>query len=146
MSEENLLALSFKVSTDEAQIIQAAADEKGISRSEYLRNAISEYIHNRKRTPADAPTSNVERLLRHVIYMASRIHIAVYSMHEMAATLSKDQLKTIYEGTRSASAKYLAELSDELTLTEARIAEQARLVAAKREGANDATKVGEARP
>jgi hypothetical protein len=131
MSEENLLALSFKVSADEAQSIQAAADEQGISRSEYLRNAISESIRNRKQTLGDDPRDNVEGLLRHLIYMASRIHIALYTMNEIAGTLSVDQLKKIYEGTRRASAKYLAELSDELTSTEARIAEQVRSAAAR---------------
>jgi len=134
MNEENLVALTFKVSTDEAEVIQANADEEGVSRSEYLRNAISRYIRNGMRTPADAPTGNVEALLRHLIYMASRIHIALYAIPQTAGTLSIKVLKEIYEGTRSESVKYLVELSDVLAATQAKIAEQANSAAAQANG------------
>jgi replicative DNA helicase len=129
MNEENLVAFTFKVSADEAEVIQAAADQEGISRSECLRNAISKYIRNRTQTPADAPTSNVEALLRHLIYIGSRIHIALYALHETAGTLSTAALQEVYEHAVSESLKYMVGLDDRITKTQTQIAAQANSAA-----------------
>jgi mobilization protein NikA len=138
MNEENLVALSFKVSADEAEVIQAAADKEGISRSEYLRNAISKYIRNRMRTPADAPTGNLEALLRHLIYMESRTHIALYSIHEMAGTLSTGALKEVYEHAVSETLKYMVALPDRIAKAQAQIATEANSATATANGTTGA--------
>jgi hypothetical protein len=130
--------IGFRVTAKEREQLDAEAAQSGVSLTDYIRRKVLA-------TEEVPPRANLERLLRHVIYMASRIHIAVYAMHEMAGTLSKDELKKIYEGTRPASAKYLAELSDELTSTEARIAEQVGSAAARADDAEGDIGVQEAR-
>ena len=73
----------------------------------------------------DVTTGKLEALLRHLIYMESRTHIALYSIHEMAGTLSTPALQGIYEHAVSESLKYMVALSDRIAKAQAQIAAEA---------------------
>jgi len=116
--DEITQTVGFRATPQEIASIDARAKAAGMSRADFARSKVVA-------AEEAPPQANVEALLRHLIYMASRIHIALYAIPQMAGTLSTKALKEIYEGTRSESVKYLAELSDVLAATQAKIAEQA---------------------
>ena len=89
-NDDNQITVSFRLPPDAVARIEARAAEAGISRSEYLR-ARAESL------PEDSTTGNLEALLRHLIYMESRTHIALYAIHEMAGTLSTAALQEVYD-------------------------------------------------
>ncbi len=79
-SDDNQTMVSFRLPADAVATIEALAGKAGMSRSEYLRaRALS--------VSEDTPSS-LEALLRHLIYITNRIHIAVYSI---AATAGLSQ-------------------------------------------------------
>lgn len=126
-NDDNQIMISFRLSADAVERIDARATEAGMSRSEYLR-ARAESL------PEDSITSDVEALLRHLIYMESRTHIALYSIHEMADTLPTAELKKIYDHAITESNKYMVALPDLMIRDRARIAAQAASATAAANG------------
>jgi hypothetical protein len=118
MDDKERQKLTVVVSPEEAETIKAAAAALGISVSEYGRNRMLPSV-------ADATSGDVGALLRHLIYMESRTHIALYSIHEMADTLPTAELKKIYDHAITESNKYMVALPDLMVRDRARIAAQA---------------------
>jgi len=110
---------NFKVSVEEAETIDAAAKAGNMTRSDYLRSRVLA-------APALPPTPEIERLLRHLVYIASRTHVAVYAIPEIAGTISTKQLREIYEGARIAGLEYMADLPERMAKAETHIAGQSR--------------------
>ena len=126
MEDKERRIVSFQVYADELQAIENAAAELGVSRSEYLRTkVISTTGASDERNPDDSPR-DVERLLRHLVYITSRTHVAVYAIPETAETLSTKQLRTIYDDARSAGLEYIAELPERMRKAEAGVANHSR--------------------
>ncbi len=70
--------------------------------------------------------SHIEGLLRHLVYITSRTHVAVYAIPEIAGTISTKQLREIYEGARIAGLEYMADLPERMAKAETHIAGQSR--------------------
>ena len=108
---------NFKVSIEEAETIDAAAKGLGMTRSDYLRSRVLS-------VPDSISTGNLEALLRYLIYITNRTHIAVYSIAENAGTLTTDRLRTIYDDAVTAGLRYMAELPERMATTQAQVAAQ----------------------
>jgi mobilization protein NikA len=119
VEEKDQRMFNFKVSVEEAETIDAAAKAGNMTRSDYLRSRVLA-------APALTPTAEVERLLRHLVYIASRTHVAVYAIPEAAGTISTKQLREMYEGARTAGLEYMAELAERMAKAETHIASQSR--------------------
>src|SRR5712691_13495957 len=95
--------ISFQVSVDELEAIEGEAARQGISRSEYLRTKVMAQ-------PGEGSQGNTEALLRHLIYITTRTHIAVYSIVEEEGSLSTERLQRIYDIALAEGFKYISEL------------------------------------
>ena len=78
------------------------------------------------RSNAEASLQRLEGLLRHLVYITSRTHVAVYSIAETAGTISTRQLREMYEAARTAGLEYMATLAERMAKAEAQIASQNR--------------------
>jgi hypothetical protein len=117
-NDDSQIMVSFRLPADAIATIEARALKAGMSRSEYLRaRAIS--------APDASAGVNLESLLRHLIYIATRTHIAVYSIAETAGTLSREQLQRIYDDARTEGLEYMAELSGAMAEVQPGIAPKA---------------------
>lgn len=126
MAVEEERKVSFRISAEEDEIIKAAARDQGISVSEYVRARVLSDGATSDKGVAKTRVSHIERLLRHLVYITSRIHVAVYALPEIAGTISSKQLREIYEGARTAGLEYMAELPERMAKAETQIASQSR--------------------
>jgi hypothetical protein len=67
--------------------------------------------------------ANLESLIRHLIYITTRTHIAVYSIVETAGTLSRERLQRIYDDACTEALEYIAKLGNAVAEAQPRIAE-----------------------
>ncbi len=127
MEDRERRIVSFQVSADEVEAIESAAANLGVSRSEYLRGRVL--------SPAGAEADNnnteallrhLEGLLRHLVYVTSRTHVAVYAIPQSAGTMSTERLREIYEGARIAGLEHMADLPERMVKAETHIASQRR--------------------
>ena len=117
MEDKDKRIVSFQVSADELEAIEGAAAKQGISRSEYVRSKVL--------APAgQGPQGNFEALLRYLIYITNRTHMAVYAIAENAGTLTTDRLQTIYDDAVTEGLRCMAELPERMAKTQAQIAAQ----------------------
>jgi hypothetical protein len=101
--DEKQQVISCKVSEEEAEAIKASAAA--------LSTSVSEYVRKRALSRAsEASITNLEALIRYLIYMTNRLHIAVFSIPEVAGPLSTEQLQTIYESAVTEAVEWMAEL------------------------------------
>ena len=126
MAVEEERKVSFRISAEEDEIIKAAAREQGISVSEYVRARVLSDRATSDKGAAETRVSQIERLLRHLVYITSRTHVAVYAIPETAGIISTKQLREIYEGARTAGLEYMAELPERMAKTDTHIASQSR--------------------
>jgi hypothetical protein len=105
--DEKQQVISCKVSDEEAEAIKAAAAALSISVSEYVRNrALS------RASETSAP--NLETLLHYLMYMINRLHVAVFSIPEVAGTLSTEQLQTIYDSAGTEAVEWMNGLPEHM--------------------------------
>ncbi len=117
MDEKQQQVISCKVSADEAEAIKAAAATFGMSVSEYVRSKVL--------APAgQGPQGNFDALLRYLIYITNRTHMAVYAIAGNAGTLTTDRLQTIYDDAVTEGLRCMAELPERMAKTQAQIAAQ----------------------
>ncbi len=116
MEDKEKRIVSFQVSADELEAIEGAAAKKGISRSEYVRSKVL--------AAAGEPQGNFEALLRYLIYITNRTHMAVYAIAENAGTLTTDRLQTIYDDAVTEGLRCMAELPERMAKVQAQIAAQ----------------------
>ena len=126
MAVEEERKVSFRISAEEDEIIKAAAREQGISVSEYVRARVLSDRATSDKGAAETRASHIERLLRHLVYITSRTHVAVYAIPESAGTISSKQLREIYEGARTAGLEYMADLPERMAKAETQTAGQSR--------------------
>jgi hypothetical protein len=81
----NTQLMSIRLSSEELQKLETEAAEAGMSRADYIRRTL---LSARATPLAEAGNSDIEALLRHLIYITNRIHIAIYSIAETAGTVS----------------------------------------------------------
>jgi hypothetical protein len=117
MDEKERRFISFQVSAKEAETIEAAAAQQGVSRSEYLRQKLL--------APAVQPTNcDIEAMLRHLIHITNCTHGAVYSIAETAGTVPTPQLREIYDDLTTAMTRYLADLPNRMAKVQERVRQQ----------------------
>jgi hypothetical protein len=126
MEDKERRIVSFQVSADEVEAIESAAANLGVSRSEYLRGRVLSRAGAEADNNTEALLRHLEGLLRHLVYITSRTHVAVYAIPETARTISTEQLREIYEGARIAGLEYMADLSERMAKAETHIASQSR--------------------
>jgi hypothetical protein len=126
MEDKERRIVSFQVSADEVEAIESAAANLGVSRSEYLRSRILSPASADADNNTEATLRHLEGLLRHLVYITSRTHVAVYAIPETAGTMSTKQLREIYEGARIAGLEYMADLPERMAKAETNIASQGR--------------------
>jgi hypothetical protein len=113
--DEKQQVISCKVSEEEAEAIKASAAALSISVSEYVRKrALSR--------ASEASTGDLEALIRYLMYMTNRLHIAVFSIPEVAGTLSTEQLRTIYDSAVPEAVQWMPELPKHMAKLQAQIA------------------------
>jgi hypothetical protein len=108
MDEKERRTITFQVSVEEADILDAEARREGISRSDYLRKKLFSGA-------GKAPTTNTESLLHQIIYILARLHTAAFMIREREGVLSTESLEEIYEATAQAARQYLRELDERIT-------------------------------
>ena len=126
MEDKERRIVSFQVSGEELETIEIAAANQGVSRSEYLRTKVLSASSASTESNAEALLQHLEGLLRHLVYITSRTHVAVYAIPETAGTISTKQLREIYEGARIAGLEYMADLPERMVKAETHIASQRR--------------------
>ena len=96
---EQTQKLTFGASAEEADTIKAAASQRGVSVSQYLHAKVFEEHAPALNTPGDGVKfmSRLEALLRHLIYIANKIHIATYAIAEASHVLTEGQLQKVYD-------------------------------------------------
>jgi hypothetical protein len=126
MEEKERRIVSFQVSGDELETIEIAAANQGVSRSEYLRTKVLSASSASTESNAEALLQHLEGLLRHLVYITSRTHVAVYAIPETAGTISTKQLREIYQDGRTAGLEYMADLPKRMAEAETHITNQGR--------------------
>ncbi len=121
MESANTQVMSIRLSSEELQKLDADATEAGIGRADYVRRTL---LSARATPPADAGNRHIEALLRHLIYITNRIHMAVYSIAETAGTLSTERLETIYENSATEGLQYMADLPKIIAKVQDQVAAQ----------------------
>jgi len=116
MDDKEQKVITFKLSVEETEALDARATHAGMSRSDYLRMVLF--------APAEAPSADLEPILRHLIYIANRTHTAVYSIAETAGTLSSDQLQEIHDACRLEGLRYVSDLPQCMAKVQAQITAQ----------------------
>jgi len=118
MEENELKAINFKVSAEEFEAIDRAARENGLSRSDYIRQRLSnpaEQSAGGGAAGASQPSKDHTVLLQHVLYGLHCVHAAIYAMAETTGALSPAQADTIAQGSMKASRDFLAHLDERIS-------------------------------
>ena len=117
MEENELKAINFKVSAEEFEAIDRAARENGLSRSDYIRQRLSNPAEPQASavTASAQPSKDHTVLLQHVLYGLHCVHAAIYAMAETTGALSPAQADRILQGSMKASRDFLAHLDERIT-------------------------------
>ncbi len=126
MEDKERRIVSFQVSADEVEAIESAAANLGVSRSEYLRGRVLSPAGAEADNNTEALLRQLEGLLRHLVYITSRTHAAVYAIPETAGTIPTEQLREIYEDARIAGLEYIADLPVRMAKAETHTPSQSR--------------------
>jgi hypothetical protein len=124
MDENELKSITFKVSSEEAENIDNAARQAGLSRSEYLRQRL--LVPQEGLQPAEkmGETRDPTILLYQILYGIDRLHNGMYMMAEEAKTLSPQQLKEIFDETTRAGVDFLSTIDERIAKTRKQLAER----------------------
>jgi hypothetical protein len=112
--DERDQTIGFRVSAKERQALDEEATKAGVSLTEYVRSKAFS-------AASAAPTADLEALIRYLIYMINRLHVAVFSIPEVAGTLSTEQLQTIYESAVTEAVQWMPELPKHMAKLQAQI-------------------------
>jgi hypothetical protein len=114
MDENDLKPVSFRASAEEIEAIDRAARDNGLSRSDFIRQRLSN-PSDHPTTGGGQPSKDTTVLLQHVLYGLHCVHAAVYAIAETSGALSAAQAATIAEGSKKASRDFLAHLDERIT-------------------------------
>jgi hypothetical protein len=119
MDEKKSRMLSFEVSPDEFEFIEAATAKAGISRSEYLRARATS-------NSTAASNGNLEALIKHSIYMINQVYVGLFSIAEAEGKagrfLSMEQLEAVFDQVRADALVYAVEFPDSFAAVQAELA------------------------
>ena len=126
MDEKKPRMLSFEVSAEEFEIIEAATAKAGVSRSEYLRARATSNPMERSNGNLETRLEKLEALVKHAIYMINQVYVGLFSIAEAQSKsgrfLSLEQLETVYDQVRADALVYAVEFPDSFAAVQAEIA------------------------
>jgi hypothetical protein len=123
MDATNTQVMSIRLSSEELQKIDAAAAAVGLSRPDYARSKLLAPI-------IETPTTQLEALIKHAIYMANQIYVGLFSIAEAQGQarrfLSTQELRKVYNQVRAAALNYAVEFPEHFEAVQAEIAAKAK--------------------
>ena len=126
MDEKKPRMLSFEVSPDEFEFIEAATAKAGISRSEYLRARATSNPTATSNGNLEARLEQLENLIKHGIYITNQVYVALYSIAEAEGKagnfLTAKQLDEVYDRVRADALIYAVGFPDSFAAVQAEIA------------------------
>jgi hypothetical protein len=123
MDDTELKTITFKVSNEEADAIDAAAREGGVTRSDYIRRCLLKLQRDSGESPQNvSETRDPMVLFHHIIYGLQRIHTGMYMMVETARVLSPEQLDAIESATAQRGIELLSNIDERIAKTRAQLA------------------------
>jgi hypothetical protein len=123
MDDTELRTITFKVSREEAEAIDAAAREGGFTRSDYIRQRLLNLQRDSRESPQNVfETRDSTVLLHYIIYGLQRIHTGMYMMAETAGALSSEQLDAIESATAQRGIEFLSNIDERVAKTRAQLA------------------------
>jgi uncharacterized protein (DUF1778 family) len=105
--EEKDQTIGFRVSPKERELLSEQAKTAGLTLTEYVRSRV--FL-----TSAEPNEEEIKKLLRQLIYITNRTHVAVYSIAEDAGLTSTEDLQKIYARSQRAGIEYLAKLPERI--------------------------------
>jgi hypothetical protein len=118
MDDKEQKVITFKLSAEEAETLDAKASQAGMSRSDYLRMMLF--------TPAKSATNDLEALIKHSIYMINQVYVGLFSIAEAQGKagrfLSMEQLEAVFDQVRADALVYAVEFPDSFAAVQAEIA------------------------
>jgi hypothetical protein len=122
MDEKEQKVITFKLSVEEAEKLDAEANAAELSRSDYLRKVLF--------TPSVPSNGKLEDLIKHAIYTINQVHTALYSVAEAegkaARFLSTEELRDVYKRVRVEAIRYALEFPQRFDVVQAEIAAAAQ--------------------
>jgi hypothetical protein len=118
MDEKEQKVITFKLSAEEAEALDAKVNQAGMSRSDYLRMVLF--------APLQPTTQRLENLIKHAIYQTNQVHTALYSIAEAQGKarrfLTTSELREVYDRVRAEAIRYAVEFPDSFAAVQAEIA------------------------
>ena len=126
MDEKKPRMLSFEVSPEEFEFIEAATAKAGISRSEYLRARATSNPTAASNGNLDARPDKLESLIKHCIYTINQVYAGLFSIAEAQGKsgrfLTAQQLDEIDAQARKEALAYAVEFPQSFAAVQAEIA------------------------
>src|SRR5580692_12855383 len=123
MDDTELRTITFKVSNEEGEAIDAAAREGGFTRSDYIRQCLLKLQRDSRESPQNvSETRDPMVLFHHIIYGLQRIHTGMYMMVETAGVLSPEQLDAIESATAQRGIEFLSNIDERVAKTRTQLA------------------------
>jgi Ribbon-helix-helix protein, copG family len=125
MDDGDLKTISFKVSLEEAESIDTAARDNGLSRSDHIRKQLlgAPKSSTTKEEKA-AGTRDTTVLLHQILFVVDRLYNSIFRMAETSKVLSSAQLDAIESVTARESIDFLSTIDERVARTRRQLAER----------------------
>jgi hypothetical protein len=126
MDEKEQKVITFKLSGEEAEALDAKVSQAGMSRSDYLRMLLF--------APPEPTTEKLEALIKHAIYTINQTHTALYLIAEAEGKarrfLTTGELQEVADRVRAEALQYAVEFPDSFAAVQTEIAAMKKKVSA----------------
>jgi hypothetical protein len=110
MEESELKTISFKVSGADAEVIDRAVRESGLSRSDYIRQRLLSDPQHTDNSAGKANPQDPVVLLQELLFGTKRMHEAIYQLAEQSGAFTDEQLDAVQAESLQAGIDYLKDL------------------------------------
>ncbi|HEX4211553.1 MAG TPA: hypothetical protein VHY56_14235 [Candidatus Binataceae bacterium] len=124
MEDSELRTITFKVSSEEAESLDAAVQESGLTRSDYIRQRLVARQQSAQPAVKVAETRDLTVLLHQVLFGLDRIYNAMHQMAGRAGALTAEQLDVIDHATARGGIDFLSNIDERIAKTRKRLAER----------------------
>jgi Ribbon-helix-helix protein, copG family len=125
MEDNELRTITFKVSSEEAEAIDRAVRESGLTRSDYIRQQL---LAPQPMVPEPLQklpeTRDPTILLHQILFGLDRLHHGMYIIAETAGVLPPEQLKSIADKTVRDGIDFLSTIDERVARTRRQLAER----------------------
>jgi hypothetical protein len=139
MEAKESAVITFRVSQQELETIEAGAAQVGMNRADYVRSQVLAPDSNARvvqlkkqldsltdRLGRAAEQQRVEDLVKHAIYLANQIYTGIFSIAEAQGKagrfLNTEQLREVYDRVRADALRYAVEFPEHFEVVQAEIA------------------------